>query len=182
MRKENLLPMLLGAILLCSGALCAETSVSEGDGRDGLKEQQKPGAGLDSRPLLKKFMGKMSQEEIEKLKSMHDENPDAFRAEMMNRMKERKDEFESKNSKSMDLSKKYHSTDDETEKARIKEELSSVVASEFDEKMKKNRERFEKAEKQMQEFKRKIEEREKNRDQIIQDRMDELLKDPDLKW
>jgi hypothetical protein len=182
MRKGNLLPMLLGAIVLCSDALCAETSDGETDGGAGLKEQQKPGVGLDGRPLLKKFMGKMSQEEIEKLKSMHDENPEAFRAEMMKRMRERKDEFEEKNSKSMELSKKYHSTDDEAEKARIKEELTSAVASEFDEKMKKNRERFEKAEKQMQEFKRKIEEREKNRGQIIRDRMDELLKDPDLKW
>ncbi len=182
MKKGNLLPMVLGAILLCPVALCAETSVSEGDSGDGLKERQRSGDSLDSRPLLKKFIGKMSQEEIGKLKAMHDENPEAFRAEMMKRMRERRDEFESKNSKSMELSKKYHSTGDEAEKARIKEELANAVASEFDEKMKKNRERLEKAEKQMHEFKRKIEEREKNRGQIIQDRMDELLKDPDLKW
>jgi len=132
--------------------------------------------------LLRKMVGRLTVEDVDRLKAIHDQNPDAFREEMMKRIRERKENLESNYQKTVDLVKKYRQTSDTSEREKIKAELLLLVSSEFEEKMKKNKEKLERNEKQLEYFKKMVSEREKNRDQIIRDRVEELIKGPEIVW
>jgi len=136
----------------------------------------------DKGGLFRKFISELSQEDLEKLKKLNKENPEAFKEEMRKRMESKRSEFEGQNSKASELAGKFHSAQNDNEKAKIKDELRNSVKKEFDSKMEMNRKRLEQAEKQLGEFKVKLDERKKKADEIIDGRVGDLLKDPGMKW
>jgi hypothetical protein len=134
------------------------------------------------RPIFKKLLEKIPPEELERLKKLHEEDPTAFRAELMQKIKSKKDEVEKRNSKTFEMAKKYFATQDETEREKIKAEIKTALQEEFNEKMKQNEDRLQKAEKQLQGFRQKVEERKKNAEKIIEEKLRELTTDPGMKW
>ena len=60
--------------------------------------------------------------------------------------------------------------------------MRDSVKEEFEKKMEMNSKRLEQAEKQLGEFKVKLDERKKKADEIIDGRVNDLLKDPGMKW
>ena len=132
--------------------------------------------------LFRKFISELSPEDLEKLKKLNKDNPEAFREEMRKRMESKRGEFEEQNSKASELAGKFRKTNDDNEKAKIKTELRDSVKEEFERKMEMNSKRLEQAEKQLGEFKVKLDERKKKADEIIDGRVNDLLKDPGMKW
>ncbi len=132
--------------------------------------------------LFRKFISELSQEDLEMLKKLNRDNPEAFREELRKRMESKRGEFEEQNGKASELAEKFRKTRGDNEKAKIKNELRDSVKEEFVKKMELNRKRLEQAEKQLGEFKVKLDERNKKADEIIDGRVNDLLKDPGMKW
>lgn len=137
---------------------------------------------IDKGGLFGKFISELSQEDLEKLKKLSKENPEAFREEIRKRTESKKTEFDGQNSNATELAEKIRKAQSDTEKAKIKSELRISVKEEFEKKMEINRKRLEQAEKQLGEFRIKLEERTQKADEIIDGRVNDLLKDPGMKW
>ncbi|MFA6291307.1 MAG: hypothetical protein WC637_05960 [Victivallales bacterium] len=136
----------------------------------------------DKGGLFKKFITELSQEDLEKLKKLNKENPEAFREEMRTRMEFKRGGHEEQNSNASALAEKFRKVQGDNEKAKIKSELRDSVKEEFEKKMEMNFKRLEQAEKQLGEFKIKLDERKRKADEIIDGRVNDLLKDPGMKW
>ncbi|MCX6983323.1 MAG: hypothetical protein NT118_01040 [Lentisphaerae bacterium] len=136
----------------------------------------------DKGGLFRKFISELSPEDLEGLKKLNKDNPEAFREEMRKRMDSKRSELEGQNSKASELAGKFRKAGDDNEKAKIKSELRDSVKEEFEKKMEMNSKRLEQAEKQLGEFRAKLDERKKKADEIIDGRVNDLLKDPGMKW
>lgn len=132
--------------------------------------------------LFGKFISELSQDDLEKLKKLSKDNPEAFREEIRKRMESKRTEFDGQNSNATELAEKIRKTQSDTEKAKLKAELRNSVKDEFEKKMEINRKRLEQAEKQLGEFRLKLDERTQKADEIIDGRVNDLLKDPGMKW
>lgn len=132
--------------------------------------------------LFSKFISELSQEDLEKLKKLSKENPEAFREEIRRKMESKRSELDGQNSKASELAEKFRNALNDTERAKIKGELRDSVKDEFEKKMEINRKRLEQAEKQLGEFRLKLDERKQKADEIIDGRVNDLLKDPSMKW
>ncbi len=135
----------------------------------------------DKGGLFRKFITELSTEDLEKLKKLNKENPEAFREEMRKRLEFKRGEHEEQNGKASALAEKFRKVGD-NEKAKIKSDLRNSVKEEFEKKMELNLKRLEQAEKQLGEFKIKLDERKQKADEIIDGRVNDLLKDPGMKW
>jgi len=132
--------------------------------------------------LFSKFISELSQEDLEKLKKLSKENPEAFREEIRRKMESKRSEFDGQNTKASELADKFRNALNDTERAKIKGELRDSVKDEFEKKMEINRKRLEQAEKQLGEFRLKLDERKQKADEIIDGRVNDLLRDPSMKW
>jgi len=131
---------------------------------------------------FRKFLTDLSQEDFERLKKLSKENPEEFKEEVRKRTDSKKTGYEGSNSKSSELAEKFRKSKDEKEKSNIKNELRNSVKEEFDRKMEINLKRLDQAEKQLGEFKAKLDDRKRKADEIIDSRVNDLLKDPNIKW
>ncbi len=132
--------------------------------------------------LFSKFICGLSQEDLEKLKKLSKDNPEAFREEIRKKMESKRTEFDGQNSKASELAEKFRKAINDTERVKIKGELRDSVKDEFEKKMEINRKRLEQAEKQLGEFRLKLDERKQKADEIIDGRVNDLLRDPAMKW
>ncbi len=139
-------------------------------------------ADKDRGGLFRKFITDLSQEDFEKLKKLNKDNPEAFREELRKRMESKRSELEEQNGKASELAEKFRKVQGDNEKAKIKSDLRDSVKEEFERKMEMNRKRLEQAEKQLGEFRAKLDERRTKADEIINGRVNDLLKDPGMKW
>lgn len=136
----------------------------------------------DKGGLFRKFIAGLSQDDLEKLKKLNKENPEAFREELRKKMESKRSELDGQDNKASELAEKFRNTQGDSEKAKVKNALRDSVKEEFEKKMEINRKRLEQAEKQLAEFKIKLNERKKKADEIIDGRVNDLLKDPGMKW
>jgi lipoate-protein ligase A len=132
--------------------------------------------------LFSKFISELSQEDLERLKKLSKENPEGFREEIRKKMESNRSEFDGQNSKASELAEKFRKALNDTEKAKVKGELRDSVKDEFEKKMEINLKRLEQAEKQLGEFRLKLDERKQKADEIIDGRVNDLLRDPSMKW
>ena len=132
--------------------------------------------------LFGKFISELSQEDFERLKKLNKDNPEAFREEIRKKMESKRSELGEQNGKASELAEKFRKTQDDSEKEKIKNELRNSVKEEFDRKMELNFKRLEQAEKQLGEFKARLDDRKKKTEEIIDGRVNDLLKDPNMKW
>ena len=136
----------------------------------------------DKGGLSRKFISELSPEDLERLKKLNKENPEAFREEIRKKLEAKRSEAEGQNKQASELAEKFRKAEGDKEKVKIKGELRDSVKDEFEKKMEINRKRLEQAEKQLSEFKVKLDERKKKADEIIDGRVNDLLKDPGMKW
>jgi len=115
------------------------------------------------------------------LKGLKKSNPEEFRKEINKIADKLRSEHKTQKAKRNELKKQYLEANSE-EKAKIKEELRKEYKILFDEKMKKNREKYDRAKEKMEEYKQQLEERERNADKIIELKLEEELKNPSLRW
>ncbi len=144
------------------------------NGQGGMNSEQRD-------KMKKKFFSSLSEEEQEKLKGLKKSNPEEFRKEINKIADKLRSEHKTQKAKRNELKKQYLEANSE-EKAKIKEELRKEYKILFDEKMKKNREKYDRAKEKMEEYKQQLEERERNADKIIELKLEEELKNPSLRW
>jgi len=81
-----------------------------------------------------------------------------------------------------ELSKLYHQTKDDEEKGRIKAELKAAVEAAFDKRLEDKRTWVQDMTKKLEEHHERIERTKAKRDEICKTRLDDLTRDPELRW
>ena len=81
-----------------------------------------------------------------------------------------------------ELGKLYQETQDAAEKSRIKTELKAAVEAAFRKRIDMQRQRLAKMEEQIGKIRDGLEQREKNQSKICETRLEELTRDPALRW
>jgi len=139
--------------------------------------------GGDSRgERMRNFINLFSPEEMQEHQKIHKENPDKMREEIKKKLSEKRKNWEEQNKKMQELSEKYRNASSETEKEEIKNTMREKLTEQFNKKMEMNSKRLEQAEKKLDQLRKKFEERKKKADSIIEEKIRELTRDPDLAW
>lgn len=172
-------------------AFCVFTQVfsqqndSEHAKKAGDKKQQvfldKRMHGGDNSPF-RELYATLSEQEKAELKKLQQENPEAFREKLKQKIQALKQKKNEENSKLKSLSKKYQEASLPEEKQQVLKQIREITEKQFDQKMETNRKALENIEKRFAELKKKYEEREQKRSEIIESRVLELTKDPSLEW
>jgi len=183
------------ATLNPAGTGTATAGFRGGRMRDGIgggrmaREAGAAGEGMGLERLKERFQQR-NPEEFKKLMELRENDPEAFKA----RMRELTQEAMLKggpggmalntpeDAESMKLAKQYQDASTPEEKAKLKEELRKTVANAFDKRLEAQKKRFAEMEEHVTKAKAEFADREKNRSDIIANRVDELTKDPKLRW
>mgnify|MGYP001545066878 CR=1 FL=1 len=126
-------------------------------------------------------------EEYERLMKLREDDPEAFRqalhARLRNKMGDRvRKMHEAGEKETLELAEKYHAAEAAEEKAEIKEQLTALVKQTFDERVETQKEMLKRMEAKLAEFRENIAKREAKRDEICAERVEQLTRDPALKW
>jgi len=169
------------------------------EGGPGNDKKEPPALTEAQEKELMSFLQKYMPTSYNRTLEMKSENPDKYKKvlgkkyHMMLKLKElMKDNQELFNlivnkseleEKSRELAGKYKKSKDNTEKASIRGELEKVVTQLFDLKLKEDKIKIEKMEKESLKLKETIAEKEKNKEAIIQKHIDDITgKNDYLKW
>jgi hypothetical protein len=81
-----------------------------------------------------------------------------------------------------ELAKRYHECEDEQEKETIRHELALAVDKAFETRMKAMEARVQRMEKELDAFQKRLDLLKENREAVCGERLDELLRPPELDW
>lgn len=126
-------------------------------------------------------------EEYRELMELRETNPEAFREQLRNHMRDlvkrvRGESLSDQEQELHELARQYREAETEAERRRLRETLRDGLTELFDDRIRSQRERLEDMRARLEEVEAAIERREEHRDEIIDTRVDELLRDPELRW
>ena len=122
-------------------------------------------------------------EEYERLMELRREDPDAFRQEIRERIREKiEDRMPESARECQKLRQKYHEADNDREKEEIREDLEDAVEDAFEERLERQEELVDDLEEKLDKLRDRIRKRKDNKDEIIEVRVEQLTRDPDLRW
>jgi hypothetical protein len=137
-------------------------------------------------------------EEYERLQKLRETNPDEFRQELHEKLMQEKMRFGSRDGRhgrppmnpeimkleneALDLSKTYRQTTDAAQKEQIGKDLRQKLEVLFDLREKDRQELIRRIEADLANLKESVDQRQKNRDQIIDRRLKELTEGDGLRW
>ena len=138
------------------------------------------------RDVLERYR-EQNPEEFERLRKLREEDPETFRTEMQERMRERFGAaMQARNSEfdreSTELAAQYRQAKTDEERAVLKAKIEAAVQAAFDRRIEANREMIKNLEDQISRLKEQVSERESRRQEICSKRLEELIGDPGLKW
>jgi len=130
---------------------------------------------------------KEDPEKFEKLMKLRETNPDEFRKQISalarkRFQKRRLENMPPEERRCIELSRQYARTENPDEKAQIKAQLQEAVEKAFDARIRERLERLERMESELKRIRGQIEERKENRGRICTARVEELTRDPRLRW
>lgn len=191
MKTRHVMTMLTAA-LVGSGSLCAQDAGKvEPEFRHSRRHQEErnefPGRRHGRGPEWIERFREENPEEFNRLMEVRRQNPDKFRQEIRERMKdrlrERGDRVGNEEERELrELAKAYHTAESEAEKAELKAEIKEVIYAVFDERMERATDRLERMEQELDRLRDRLEKRRRNREEICLERVEELTRDPALKW
>lgn len=137
--------------------------------------------------------------EFERLKALRENDPEAFRKEVREKFREggvlgRGEGPAGRDGSDMrprsipeeeaciELSHKFNEAKDPADKEKLKTDLKAAIAVAFEKRLAAQRERIDKMEQSLKSIREQIVAREKNRDDVCKARLEELTKDPSLRW
>ena len=131
----------------------------------------------------------LSDDERMKLKRLAFEKPDEFRDELKNSFQALHQKRMDERKKTADLQKAYREAATPEARKKALEDIKVFVQEQFAKKMEMNKKRLEDtdqslkdAEKRLDEFKRKYEERKAKAAEIVDERVRDIIRDPNLEW
>ncbi len=131
----------------------------------------------------------LSDDDKNSLKRLAFEKPDEFRDEMKKRFHAARQKRMEEVRKTNELQKAYRDASSPEDKQKALEAIKALVKEQFDQKMELNKKRLAEteanlkdAQSRLEDFKRKYEERKAKASEIMDERVKDLIKDPDLDW
>lgn len=127
------------------------------------------------------LLEQLSDDERARLQRLQQEDPKAFREEIKKIVLQRQRETSEERKKLRDLVRRAKAAEGD-EKDKLVQELKKLVAEIFDRRMKDNWKNYKSAAKRLQELEATLKKRERHREEIVEGKVESLLKDPALKW
>jgi len=148
-----------------------------------LPESDKNKVKMSWQETTQQLLNSMSDRDRARLKKMQQENPPAFRKTIKSLLKKHKaKQLRLKEKQEMKiLLEKYSKAQDE-DKVKVLSTITKKVTKQFNRKMLHNKQNIQKTEKRLNELKLLLKSREDNAEQIIQERIKFLIKNPHLRW
>lgn len=124
------------------------------------------------------YLEENDPERLEELKKLKTEDPEKFREEIKEIREEIKEKIQAERKEFKELVDKYRESQTEDNKAAIREKL----AEQFNKHMEREKRRVGKIEEHLKKAKERCEKRAGKMDEIINSKLDDITKDPDLRW
>lgn len=150
----------------------------EGRRREHQGEMQ---SGMHGGRHMQMFMEQLESEypeKVEELKKLREEDPEAFHDKMRALAKEFREKMKENRKELQELVKSYRKDKSEDVKNKIREKL----VSQFDKQLKMEEKRIKRMEEQVKKQKERYQKRKSKSEEIIDNKLDDLLADPDVKW
>lgn len=136
-------------------------------------------------PRIRQLIDSMPEEQRQKLKQLHQEDPEKFREEMRKQIMNWKNKYDDKKSNSTSirqLRQSYLRTTDTKEKEEIRKKLKKELENEFDLRMEENRKKLEQLEKKVEDLRDQFDKRKSHRDEIVEEQLKKITQNPNMNW
>lgn len=133
-------------------------------------------------PGLRELMESLPAEERQRLRELHKTDRTAFREELKKIFQKARHESQKEHDELRSLLSDFRDAEFSERKAELKAKLRAITEKQFNQKMASNKKHLEELEKKLETLKRQFEERKKQADDIINARVEELTRDPNLNW
>lgn len=206
--RKLILVAAAAAVLAWSGAAFGGEEAGKRGRRDegrwhGEKQGGERGEHGERGERMEKLLGRIKDknpEQYENLMRLKEENPELFREKLQEMVREfkkqgkrrrrmdpetreRMQEIRKLENESRELSKQYRNAESEDEKKNIAGDLKAILVKIFDLKLLSKQKEVERVESDLKELKDLLKKREESRDEVIQNRFDELTgKTTHLRW
>jgi uncharacterized coiled-coil protein SlyX len=181
----------LAAVAQEGGAMPPPADVPEGamfgpgpgnghPGREGMRQ--------GPMPMIQQWADQLkteNPEEFERLMKLRDENPEAFRQQIRERLGQRMGRgmrSSAEEGQVGELVQKYHQAQTEQEKEELKAQIQEAVTGAFGAQMAEQKEMIARMQQRLTEFRERLATREENREAIIENRVEQLTTEPELRW
>jgi hypothetical protein len=140
--------------------------------------------------LAGKWMERLKQDnpdEFRRMQELREEDPERFQQVVRERLRDRvgstlKEMVGRYDDRARELSRKYHEATSEEQKAELRQQLEDAVGEAFDARLSGQKRLLKRLEEQLDNLRGRIETREAHKDEICRQRLQELTRDPDLRW
>ena len=133
-------------------------------------------------PALMMIENSFSDSEKAELQKLRSDNPEEFRKKVREKIQAIKEKKAPESAQISDLVEKYNKSASSEEKDNIRKQLRDISAKQFSARMRSNKDKIDLAEKRLADLKKEYEERMKKADDIIDKRVDDLTRDPTVRW
>lgn len=133
-------------------------------------------------------MKRENPDEFQRLLQLRQTDPQQFSQELRKFAQQRRGSMRhsgratEEERKCQELGRLYHETKDTAERERIRGELRGAVEAAFDRQIKERREWLDEMMRKIEGGRKRLAEREAKRDEVCEDRVHDLTRDPGLKW
>ena len=139
---------------------------------------------------MSRWLGDMREEQPERyreLRELRKNDPEAFREEMRNRvhsvMKKRQQTWHQQFDEELrETVKQYQDAETNEQRDAARAEVRELLASIFDERLQDQEQRLTEMKRRLETIQDALNRRKQSRDEIIETRLDQLLRDPELRW
>lgn len=170
-------------ILATAGKVAAQQADRQPGGRP-MAGQRQQRDGTQAAERIREFIETLREdnaEEYARLMQLREDDPQQFRAELRELLRERVQErvhgarrMTPEDDRAMELARRYRQALTDAEKAAIREELRTAVEAAFDARLDTQQQMLERLQERLAELEEEIETRKQDREQIIQNRIDRL--------
>ncbi len=124
----------------------------------------------------------LSEKEREQLKKLYKENRKEFYKVIRQKTRELRKKAEAERKKVLKLAAQYRNAKTDEEKKKYLKQIEDYTRKEFNRKMAQNQKMLNQTERRLKELRNRYERRKKAAEQIIQERVKDLTRDPELEW
>jgi hypothetical protein len=143
-----------------------------------------PHGGDDAKRIIMQMRNE-NPEEYRELMILMRENPEQFRERIQELSEERggaQNDMREAEDRLRTLAQQYHAAEGDEAKTEIKADLEKAIDEAFEVKLEMQQDQMERMRKQLQEMEKRLEERKADKAAVCADRLEQLLKNPRLRW
>lgn len=184
---KKIMMIMLASMLIPSAFADNTSSPNQQTGKESIREkrnsrERSPGTMRNNQSEIRNFFASLTEDERKELRELQRSNPEEAKKIMTQKLEQYKLHRKEKDKQLKDLIKTYQQAENKESKEQAYAEIKKMVTEDFNTNLAEHKRQLDFLERRLKAERERYDIRSKNADRIIKNRIDELVKVPELRW